>query len=83
MFSLIIWCVFGLIVGSIAKWLHPGNDPIGWLPTMGIGIAGSFLGGLIHSLIYGGHILAPAGFLWSVIGGVLFCYGYSQYKALK
>lgn len=84
MFSLLIWLAFGLFVGSLAKWLHPGDDPIGFLPTVGIGIVGSFIGGLIHSLLRGSfQLMQPAGFAWSVVGGVIFCYAYSHYKSKK
>jgi len=82
MFSILIWLIFGFIVGSLAKWIHPGDDPIGFLPTVGIGVAGSFIGGLIHSLISGRlQLLEPAGLAWSVVGGVLFCYAYSHYNS--
>lgn len=80
MFTILIWVLFGLIVGSLAKWLHPGEDPIGFLPTVGIGIAGSFVGGLIQWLLNMGGAFAPAGFLWSIIGGILFCYLYRRFK---
>lgn len=80
--TLVMWTIFGLIVGSIAKGLHPGDDPVGWLPTLGIGIAGSFIGGFLHSLL-GGHFTwnHPAGLVWSIVGGVIFCFAYSHYKA--
>lgn len=82
MFSLLFWVVFGFVVGSLAKWLHPGDEPIGFLPTVGIGIAGSFIGGFIHSLLRGNfNLFEPAGLIWSVVGGVLFCYAYSHYKS--
>jgi hypothetical protein len=44
MFSLIIWSFFGLVTGCIAKAIHPGDDPLGCLPTILIGVAGSFIG---------------------------------------
>jgi len=37
----------GLVVGAIARFLLPGPDPMSWLRTIGYGIAGSFLGGLL------------------------------------
>lgn len=74
MISLLMWLVFGLIIGLIAKALHPGYDPVGFLPTLGIGIAGSFLGGLISNLLSMSNApYRPAGFIMSVIGGVVFC----------
>ncbi|HUO84833.1 MAG TPA: GlsB/YeaQ/YmgE family stress response membrane protein, partial [Thermoanaerobaculia bacterium] len=43
--SIIGWIIFGLIVGAIAKLVMPGNDPGGWIVTILLGIAGSFVGG--------------------------------------
>jgi len=41
----IISAIFiGLIVGAIAKFLMPGRDPGGWIVTILIGLAGSFIG---------------------------------------
>lgn len=80
MFFILSWVVFGLIIGLIAKWVHPGEDPIGFLPTVGIGIAGSFVGGGIQWLLNMGGTFSPAGLLWSIIGGVVFCYAYRRFK---
>lgn len=43
--------LIGLIAGALGKLLMPGKDPGGCLITMLIGIAGSFLGGFLASLI--------------------------------
>ncbi len=43
--------VSGIIVGALARWLLPGPDPMSWLATMGFGIGGSFLGGLVGGLL--------------------------------
>ena len=82
MFSFLFLIVFGLIAGTIAKWLHPGDEPIGLLPTIGIGIAGSFIGGMLHLILVGGHF-HTAGLVWSIVGGVIFCYAYSYYKKVN
>ena len=37
MFWLLGWLIYGLVVGLISKRLHPGEDPVGFLPTIGIG----------------------------------------------
>jgi len=80
MFWILGWVFFGLIVGLIAKALHPGEDPVGFLPTVGIGIAGSFVGGAIQWLMNMGGPFSSAGFLWSIIGGVIFCYIYRRFR---
>jgi uncharacterized membrane protein YeaQ/YmgE (transglycosylase-associated protein family) len=42
--GIIITLIIGLIVGAVAKFLVPGKDPGGWIVTILLGIAGSFLG---------------------------------------
>ncbi len=39
------WIIMGLIVGALAKFLMPGEDPGGIIVTILIGIAGAFIGG--------------------------------------
>ena len=81
MFFLLGWLIYGIIVGLIAKWLHPGEDPIGFVPTVGIGVAGSYIGGLINYLIgSGGHPFSPSGIAMGIVGGLIFCWLYRKYK---
>ncbi len=75
------WLVYGLIVGTIAKLLHPGEDPVGFLPTIGIGVAGSYIGGFLSWLLgMGSGPLHPAGILMGIVGGVIFCWLYRNYR---
>ena len=41
------WIIMGLIVGALAKFLMPGEDPGGIFVTLVIGIAGGFIGGFV------------------------------------
>lgn len=79
MFTLISWLVFGLIVGFFAKVIHPGDEPVGFLPTVMIGIAGSYVGGLIGWLMKFENF-APAGLLMSIVGGVICCAAWRWYN---
>ena len=45
------WILLGLIVGVLAKWLLPGNDPGGIIVTILIGIAGAVVGGYLATLL--------------------------------
>ena len=45
------WIVLGLIAGALAKWLMPGPDGGGWIATIGLGVAGAFVGGWLGSFI--------------------------------
>jgi len=65
--SLIMWAVFGAIVGGIARALLPSKLPTGWLPTIAIGCVGSIAGGLPFGT-------GPAGFVGSIIGAVVVLY---------
>ena len=62
------WLLFGLIVGAIAKFLMPGRDPGGWIVTILLGIAGSFVGGFLASAL--GHQEPTAGWIGSIIGAM-------------
>ena len=81
MFSLMIWFVFGLLVGLIAKAIHPQGVPIGFVPTLVVGVVGSFVGGGINWMLgMGNHIFHPSGFLMSIVGGVLTCAAWRWYS---
>ncbi|HEY7878357.1 MAG TPA: GlsB/YeaQ/YmgE family stress response membrane protein [Gemmatimonadaceae bacterium] len=43
------WILFGLVVGSLAKFLMPGRDPAGCIFTVVLGVIGAFVGGLVGS----------------------------------
>jgi uncharacterized membrane protein YeaQ/YmgE (transglycosylase-associated protein family) len=49
---LILLALSGLIVGALARLAIPGPDPMGIGMTILIGIAGSFLGGLLTALLF-------------------------------
>lgn len=51
MFWLIKFVIFGFFVGAIARMLHPGKDPMNWLWTILLGMAGSVVGGWIGNAI--------------------------------
>lgn len=44
---LIQYAIFGLVAGALARLLHPGRDPMNWVYTMFLGIAGAVVGGWI------------------------------------
>jgi uncharacterized membrane protein YeaQ/YmgE (transglycosylase-associated protein family) len=81
MFLIFGWIIYGLVVGLLAKALHPGKEAEGLLPTIGIGIVGSYIGGAINFLLgAGGSPFSPSGIVMGVIGGVLFCWLYKKFN---
>ena len=71
MFGILGWIIFGLIVGLVARLLHPGRDPGGFIITALIGIAGSLLGGFLGRALGLYRQGEGAGFLMSVAGAIL------------
>lgn len=69
------WVLFGLVVGAIAKLLMPGRDPGGWVITILLGIAGSFVGGFIAQAVTNRENTA-AGWIGSVLGAMLLLFLY-------
>jgi uncharacterized membrane protein YeaQ/YmgE (transglycosylase-associated protein family) len=60
---------FGIIVGWIAGWIT-GTES--WGKRIGYGLLGSFVGGLLASLIAGdGLNLRPSGIIGSIVGAVI------------
>ena len=51
--GIISWVIWGLFVGLLARLLMPGRQPIGFLWTIALGIAGSLIGGFVATEILG------------------------------
>jgi uncharacterized membrane protein YeaQ/YmgE (transglycosylase-associated protein family) len=68
--SVLAFIVFGLVVGLIARAVMPGRQSMGLIATSLFGMAGSFVGGLLGSLISGGRVfeLHTAGIIGSILG---------------
>jgi uncharacterized membrane protein YeaQ/YmgE (transglycosylase-associated protein family) len=70
----------GLIVGALARWLLPGPDPMSWPATIGYGLAGSFLGGIVGRLV-GAPALIDLGL--AVAGAALLIWFFRRRNAAK
>ena len=70
MFSILIWCVYGIFVGAIAKSIVPGEENFGFLKTVALGVAGSYMGGAILYLVGSNGVLEPSGIFMGVAGAV-------------
>ncbi|HET7712734.1 MAG TPA: GlsB/YeaQ/YmgE family stress response membrane protein [Thermoanaerobaculia bacterium] len=73
--NIIGWLLFGLVVGAIAKFLMPGRDPGGWIVTILLGIAGSFVGGFLATTMLGRQD-STAGWIGSIIGAMVLLFVY-------
>lgn len=69
--SIIATIFIGLLVGLVARFIKPGDDSMGWIMTILLGIGGSI------AATYGGQALGiyqagqTAGFIGAVVGAVV------------
>lgn len=82
MFSILIWLVFGLIAGSIAEYFWPPAKPHSKWVTVGVGVAGSVVGGLVGSIVTGDYY-QPAGLVLSVAGALLCMFVWNKFNEVK
>lgn len=71
MFNILVWCVYGLFVGSIAKSIVPGEERMGFVQTIAVGVAGSYMGGAILYMLGKYDSVSPAGIIMGIAGGVI------------
>jgi uncharacterized membrane protein YeaQ/YmgE (transglycosylase-associated protein family) len=81
------WMLIGLVAGLLARLFVPGQQPMGCLLTLVLGLVGSLVGGLLASMIWGapdGRVVHATGLIGSTIGAiiVLLIFSYSQRRRL-
>ena len=69
--NLLLFLVFGLIVGALARFIVPGREPGGWIVSMIIGVLGSFVGGYLGQALGWYREGQSAGFLMSLLGAIV------------
>ena len=71
--GIISWILFGLIAGAIAKLLHRGPDPGGWIVTIIIGILGAIVGGWLFGTLLGWDTTGWSfkGFISAIVGAII------------
>jgi uncharacterized membrane protein YeaQ/YmgE (transglycosylase-associated protein family) len=67
------WIILGFVAGLIARAVMPGRQSMGFIATTLLGIAGSFMGGFLASVLLGGswRLLQPSGFIGSIVGALV------------
>ncbi len=70
--GIITFLIVGLIAGFVARLLVPGEDPMGFVGTLVLGLVGSFVGGFLASLVFAGDLeVSATGILGSIVGAVV------------
>ena len=82
MWAVLGWIVFGLVIGLIARAIMPGAQPMGFILTALLGIAGSFVGGWLGTFLSGAgskpDLSQAAGWIGSIIGALILLFGYGM-----
>ena len=82
MFAVLGWIIFGLVIGLIARTIMPGAQPMGFILTAVLGIAGSFVGGWLGTFLSGDggqpDLHQAAGWIGSIIGALVLLFGYGM-----
>jgi len=85
--SFILFILFGLVVGLIARAIMPGRQPMGFILTALLGMAGSFVGGYIGGMIQGqGDTVDsadPYNWIGAVLGALLLLFLYGMFAGRK
>ena len=71
--GLLLFVLFGLVVGFLARAFLPGRQNMGLLMTAVLGMVGSLLGGFVGSMISDNDVtrVHSAGLIGSVVGALL------------
>jgi uncharacterized membrane protein YeaQ/YmgE (transglycosylase-associated protein family) len=83
MFNILVWCVYGLFTGSIAKAIVPGEENFGFVKTVALGVAGSYMGGALLYLLGQYESVSPAGLFMGVTGAILSLVLYNKLQSAK
>lgn len=78
--SIIGTIIIGLLAGLIARFLKPGDDSMGWIMTILLGIVGSLVatyGGQALGIYEAGEV---AGFVGAVVGAIVLLVIYGLVK---
>ena len=73
---ILILIAWGFVVGGLARLALPGPDPMPWYATIGLGLGGSIIGGLIARLLFGTY---GGGLIFAVLGAILLLYLYRRF----
>jgi uncharacterized membrane protein YeaQ/YmgE (transglycosylase-associated protein family) len=72
---ILVLLAWGFVVGGLARLALPGPDPMPWYATIGLGLGGAIVGGILARLLIG----TAGGFVFAFIGAVLLLYLYRRF----
>jgi len=72
---ILVTVLWGFVVGGLARFALPGPDPMPWYATIGLGLGGALVGGIVARVLIGTY----GGFFFAFLGAVLLLYLYRRF----
>jgi uncharacterized membrane protein YeaQ/YmgE (transglycosylase-associated protein family) len=72
--------IVGLIVGAIARFVMPGEQKMGWIMTILLGVGGSFVAGFLGQALGWYRADQPAGWIASVVGALILLFVVNKFR---
>lgn len=72
---ILVLAISGLVIGALARLALPGPDPMSIPATIGLGLGGSFIGGIVAHIFLG----TGGGLIFAVLGAILILYLYRRF----
>ncbi|MCA3183995.1 MULTISPECIES: GlsB/YeaQ/YmgE family stress response membrane protein [unclassified Cupriavidus] len=70
----------GLVVGLIARAIKPGDDKMGWIMTILLGVLGALLAGYVGRAMGFYQAGEPVGWIASIIGAIVLLFIYDAVR---
>ena len=71
--------LIGAVIGVLARFFKPGADPMGWILTIILGIAGAWVGGYVATAL--GISSGMLGFVVSIVCAIVLLFLYEMIRA--
>jgi len=80
----VLWyLLLGVVIGIIARLIHPGKENMGWIMTILIGALGAFLAGSIGQWVGWYNFPSWIGFLVAIVIAIILVTIYAAIKGKK
>jgi uncharacterized membrane protein YeaQ/YmgE (transglycosylase-associated protein family) len=66
--NIIGWLIVGIVAGFLARLLVPGRDPMGFVATVVLGLAGALFGGFLADALFDDE---SVGWFGATVGAVI------------
>ena len=72
--------IVGLIVGALARFIMPGEQKMGWILTILLGVGGSFIAGFVGQALGWYQAGQGAGWIASVVGALVLLFAVNKFR---